>query len=236
MPPLKRRQRGSPKPDLPPAPTLAYEQQFQRQGLQLVAGIDEAGRGALAGPVVAGAVILPPDLPDLDLRLSGLRDSKKMTASQRDKFFDLIHEVAVAVSVGQCSAEDIDRIGIVPATRTAMQQAVADLHPAPDALLIDGVILSDLISLPQHALYFGDSIVLSIAAGAVIAKVTRDRLMAEADTSYPLYGFAQHKGYGTAAHRRALTQHGPCRIHRRSYAPVAQTGGPTQLPFRGLRR
>jgi len=201
-------------------PTLRLEHQLLAKGYHLIAGIDEAGRGAWAGPVVAAAVILPLDRRDLRAALRGVNDSKQLTARQRERFFDVIHEVALAVGVGGAGPGEIDRDGIVPATRTAMERAVAMLNPQPNALLIDSLNLQSLISLPQRSLNYGDSLSLSIAAASIVAKVSRDRALAALDARYPGYGFARHKGYGTAAHHAALKRLGVTEIHRKSYAPV----------------
>jgi ribonuclease HII len=203
-------------------PGLKLEYQLRRQGHRLIAGIDEAGRGAWAGPVVAAAVILPLDRPDLRAALKGVNDSKQLTARQRERWFDVIHGVALAVGVGGAGPGEIDRGGIVAATRAAMERAVAMLHPQPDALLIDAVNLQSLIPLPQRSLNYGDSISLSIAAASIVAKVNRDRLMGALDARYPGYGFARHKGYGTAAHHAALKRLGVTGAHRRCYAPVRE--------------
>jgi len=211
-------------------PTLRLEHQLLAKGYHLIAGIDEAGRGAWAGPVVAAAVILPLDRRDLRAALRGVNESKQLTARQRERFYDVIHEVALAVGVGGAGPGEIDRHGIVAATRAAMERAVAMLTPRPDALLIDAINLQSsqtpeaerrgLISLPQRSLNYGDSLSLSIAAASIVAKVSRDRAMAALDARYPGYGFARHKGYGTAAHHTALKRLGVTEIHRKSYAPV----------------
>ncbi|MBF8285427.1 MAG: Ribonuclease HII [Anaerolineales bacterium] len=201
-------------------PNLSLERRLRAQGYHLIAGIDEAGRGAWAGPVVAAAVILPLDRRDLRAALRGVNDSKQLTARQRERFYDVIHEVALAVGVGGAGPGEIDRHGIVAATRAAMERAVAMLTPRPDALLIDAINLQSLISLPQRSLNYGDSLSLSIAAASIVAKVSRDRAMAALDARYPGYGFARHKGYGTAAHHAALKRLGVTEIHRKSYAPV----------------
>ena len=203
-------------------PTLRLEHQLLAKGYHLIAGIDEAGRGAWAGPVVAAAVILPLDRRDLRAALRGVNDSKQLTARQRERFFDVIHEVALAVGVGGAGPGEIDRHGIVAATRAAMERAVAMLTPRPDALLIDAINLQSLISLPQRSLNYGDSLSLSIAAASIIAKVSRDRAMAALDARYPGYGLARHKGYGTALHKAALEELGVSEAHRRSYGPVAK--------------
>ncbi len=199
-------------------PDLTFEQTLWDSGILAVAGIDEAGRGAWAGPVAAGAVILPQH-PELQTLLAGVRDSKQMTARQRGEWAGRIRALATAWGVGFASAAEIDAEGILPATRLAMRRALQQLSPAPQHLLVDAVRLPQ-VSLPQQALIKGDARVLSIAAASVLAKTTRDALMIEQDALYPAYGFARHKGYGTAAHQAALEQLGPCPIHRASFAPV----------------
>ena len=194
-----------------PAEIQQFEQSLRQQGYQRIVGIDEAGRGALAGPVVAGAVILP-----INCQLSGVTDSKQLTPKKRAELFDEIHHTAVAVGVGCVENEEIDRINILQATMAAMAQAIAEITPAPDYALIDGTHLPE-ISLPAEAIPKGDLLIQSIAAASIIAKVTRDRLMVELDETYPGYRFRVHKGYGTLAHRQAIAQLGPCPIHRRSF-------------------
>lgn len=202
------------------APSLDEELALWHAGQRLVAGIDEAGRGAMAGPVVAAAVILPPDAPDALLRsLAGLRDSKLLTASQRDHYFDKIQRIALAAGVGTVSPLIIDTVGIAPAARLAMLGAISRLGYRPDHLLIDAFELPHPPA-PQRAIVRGDRKCLSIAAASVIAKVSRDRLMIELDRAYPDYGLARHKGYITQAHKLAVYRHGPSPIHRMSYAPV----------------
>ncbi|MCA9973096.1 MAG: ribonuclease HII [Anaerolineales bacterium] len=191
--------------------------------LQYVAGLDEAGRGALAGPVVAAAVILPLHDPDLATRLQGVDDSKKLTARQRERLFDVVQRHATSCGIGQAEAAVVDALGILPATRLAMQAALAQLAPQPEYLLIDGRIRLRHVPIQQAAIVRGDGRSLSIAAASILAKVTRDRLMVAHDAEYPLYGFAQHKGYGTEFHRAMLAAHGPCPIHRRSFAPLRPT-------------
>ena len=201
-------------------PSLRLEKKLLAQGYRLVAGIDEAGRGAWAGPVVAAAVILPLDNPKLSSLLSGVNDSKQLTAPQRDRLFEVIHSVAISIGIGGAGPGEVDGDGLLPATRQAMQRAVARLNPQPAALLIDAVNLQSLIALPQRFLNYGDSISLSIAAASIIAKVSRDRAMCALDARYPGYHFARHKGYGTAAHRAALEQLGVSAVHRKSYRPI----------------
>jgi ribonuclease HII len=202
-----------------PVPGLWHELDFKAEGLVIIAGLDEAGRGSWAGPVVAGAVILPVGQPGLAEVLHGVRDSKDCTPRQRDKLLQVILRVARAASDGMASAYEIDWMGVVPATRLAMRRALEKLSIAPQALLIDYVRLLR-VKLPQRNLVRGEDQSLSIAAASIVAKVTRDRYMIEQDTRYPGYGFAQHKGYGTPQHRAALAERGPCALHRRSFAPV----------------
>lgn len=186
-----------------------YERKYDARGL--MCGVDEAGRGPLAGPVVAGAVILPKNC-----RILYLNDSKKLSEKRREALFDEIKEKAVACSVGIVSAERIDEINILQATYEAMQEAVGNLTPAPQLLLNDAVRIPG-ISLPQVPIIKGDAKSLSIAAASVIAKVTRDRLMRQYDEAMPEYGFASHKGYGSASHIEALKKYGPSPIHRRTF-------------------
>ncbi len=200
------------------APTLEEEERLLLQGHSVIAGLDEAGRGCLAGPVVAAATILP--LAEDCLRLfAGVRDSKQLSAAQRERLYTVILERAVCVGVGVVSVEWIDRYNILRATRMAMQQALAALPVRPTYLLLDALRLPT-VRLPQLALIKGDARCLSIAAASVVAKVTRDRLMQALDEQYPGYGFARHKGYGTVEHQRALARLGPSPAHRRTFAPV----------------
>ncbi len=209
---------AAPRVPTPGQPDLREERALIRQGCKLVAGIDEAGRGAWAGPVVAAAVILP-IRPGKTLALPGVRDSKLLTSAQREAVFPTIHAMALAVGVGMAGHDEIDGLGIVPATRCAMIRAVEALAVRPDALLIDAVRLAGL-PLPQRVLFHADTLCLSVAAASIIAKVTRDRLMSELDTQYPGYGLARHKGYGTALHRKALAELGPSQIHRLTFSPL----------------
>ena len=194
-----------------PAEIQQFEQTLRQQGYQRVAGIDEAGRGALAGPVVAAAVVLP-----INCQISGVTDSKQLTPKRRSELFDEIRRTAVAVGVGRVDNEEIDRINILQATMGAMVQAITQIAPAPDYVLVDGTHLPEIF-LPAEAIPKGDTLVQSIAAASIIAKVTRDRLMIELDETYPGYGFQIHKGYGTLLHRQAIAQLSPCPIHRRSF-------------------
>lgn len=200
-------------------PDLAFETPYWQANL-LPAGLDEAGRGAWAGPVAAAAVILPPEAAILQA-LCGVRDSKLMTARQRYAWRSQIIAAALAWGVGFAAPEEIDALGIVPATRLAMQRALEQLDFPPQALLVDALKLP-AIPLPQQALIKGDRRCLSIAAASVLAKTARDDLMTGLDVIYPGYGFARHKGYGTKVHRAALAALGVSAVHRRSYAPVAE--------------
>jgi ribonuclease HII len=200
-------------------PTLNYEKHLWAAGYHRVAGLDEAGRGAWAGPVVAAAVILPSGEPGLQHRLASVRDSKTLSAPRREALLEVIQAYALAWSVGAVPPDEIDRQGIVPATREAMAMALQALSPAADYLLLDHLTLPD-VPLPQHSLPKGDVHVLSIAAASIVAKVSRDQMMGEFEARFPGYGFARHKGYGTAAHRAALLELGPSAIHRYSFAPL----------------
>lgn len=212
-------------PAQPQKPDLNYERALHQSGMISIAGLDEAGRGALAGPVVAGAVILPVGEEDLASRLCGVRDSKMMSPSQRDRWYDVIREVAVAWGTGWSTHQEIDDLGIVRATRVAMGRALHALPVSPDYLLLDYMLLRNELQ-PQTSLVRGDATCLSIAAASVLAKVSRDRAMIAMDRQHPGYGFARHKGYATADHRTALAELGPSPIHRRSFAPMAR-----QLPL-----
>ena len=214
-------------------PNLQEEQKLQAQGLKHIAGIDEAGRGAWAGPVVAAAVVLPLERPDLARILDGVRDSKQCTPRQRDELFGRIQKTALDIGVGSVPPRDIDAIGIVPATQRAMTQAVKQLKTIPDALLIDALQLPAL-KLPQSSLIKGDARSLSIAAASIVAKVTRDRMMISRDGQYGNYGFAQHKGYGTRQHQQTLALLGLSPIHRLSYSPLRKLTGDTDEAIRVL--
>jgi len=216
-------------------PNLREEMALYAEGYRHIAGLDEAGRGSWAGPVVAGAVILPIVRPDLSQEpvlseaspescrriegLEGVRDSKQLTPRQRERQYGIIKSAALAVGVGIVPPEEIDEIGIVPATRQAMGLAIAQLAPPPDFLLVDYLSLPEL-SASQKSITRGDALSLSIAAASIVAKVTRDRLMVELDARYPGYGFARHKGYGTPQHRESLARLGLSPIHRLSFAPM----------------
>jgi len=208
-----------------PEPTWAFETRAWARGARAVAGVDEAGRGPLAGPVVAAAVILDPDRP-----VPGVADSKVLSPARRETLFDEIHAHARAVGVAAVDHTEIDRINILQATLRAMARAVANLSEAPDFLqpdylLIDALTLPDA-PFPQEGIVKGDALSVSIAAASIIAKVTRDRMMAELDGRYPGYGFALHKGYPTDAHRRAIRRLGPCPVHRMTFRGVAPAAAP----------
>jgi ribonuclease HII len=206
------------KPVFPP-PSLVEENGLGAEGYRLIAGVDEAGRGALAGPVVAAAVILPPSPAFAWLQL--VRDSKELPAVKRESLFDLIKQDAVAVSVGIIAPQTIDVIGILNATKIAMCHAIEQLSSPPDYLLIDFLRLPQL-RISQKPITRGDKLCLSIACASIIAKVTRDRIMVELDQLHPGYGLADHKGYGTRKHVSCLRQNGPSPIHRHSFAPVRE--------------
>jgi ribonuclease HII len=189
-----------------------------RRGLGRVAGVDEAGRAPLAGPVVAAAVVLSPRLV-----ITGLDDSKRLDQAERELLFALIQARAVAVGVGIVDAQTIDRVNILEATRLAMRMALAGLEATPELVLTDFVAVPG-VEAPQRNLVRGDQRSASVAAASIVAKVTRDRLMDALDEEYPVYGFARHKGYPTPEHRRALREHGPCPVHRRSFVGVLAQG------------
>ncbi|MBR0416584.1 MAG: ribonuclease HII [Firmicutes bacterium] len=189
----------------------SYENALWDEGKLYVAGVDEVGRGPLAGPVVTAAVILPKDFSVL-----GVDDSKKLSPKKRDELFDLIMENAIAVSIGRREPDVIDEINILQATKAAMLDAINGLSVRPDHVLIDAVKL-DKLEIPQTSIIKGDAKSVSIAAASIIAKVTRDREMVEMDSVYPGYGFASNKGYGTKLHYEGLAKLGPCPIHRRSF-------------------
>lgn len=200
---------------------FGFEQELWSAGYTAIAGVDEAGRGAWAGPVVAAAVILPADPAVLAPLVGRVNDSKQLTPRRRAVMFDLIRQVALAVGVGSSPAAAIDRDGIVPATQQAMAAALAGLGRRCDFVLVDCLTLPALAA-PQRGIVHGDALSLSIAAASIIAKVTRDRWMCVQDAAQPGYGFARHKGYGTAAHAAALARLGPCPLHRRTFQPVRE--------------
>ncbi len=199
-------------------PNLAEERTLRDLGYGLVAGLDEAGRGAWAGPVVAAAVIFP-RFEEIPPALYDVRDSKLLSPHQREHCYEAILRYALAWAVGRSSPQEIDQYGIAPATRLAMMRAVAGLSVSPRFLLIDAMRL-EMLNIPQRSLIKGDRQCLTIAAASILAKVTRDREMVALDAALPQYGFAQHKGYGTPQHRAALRTWGPSPEHRRSFAPL----------------
>ena len=192
----------------------------------LVAGVDEAGRGPLAGPVVAAAVVLDDMRP-----IRGLNDSKKLSAAQRERLFDAVMAQALCTSVAVASAEEIDQLNILQATLLAMRRAVQGLRLRPNLVLVDGNRLP-VLDIRAEAIVKGDAKVAAISAASILAKVTRDRWCHELDARFPQYGFATHKGYGTAAHLAALREHGPCPEHRRSFAPVTEAA--SRQPLQGV--
>ncbi len=195
-------------------PTDIFEVEARRCGYRYIAGLDEAGRGPLAGPVVAAAVILP-----RCCRLPGLNDSKQLSEAERNRLYVAIRTRACIIGVGSASEQEIDGINILEATRLAMQRAIAAMSLVPDFLLLDALTIP-FVPIPQRAIITGDCLSQSIAAASVIAKVTRDRLMAEYHRAYPEYNFLSHKGYCTPEHLRLLKRYGPCAIHRRTFWPV----------------
>lgn len=201
-------------------PSLEHEKLLWAEGYTAVAGLDEAGRGALAGPVVAGAVVLPKGAEPGGV-WAEVRDSKILSPARREELAEAIRAAALAWAVGEAAPAEIDAIGIAPATRLAMQRAIDALSPRPDYLLLDWVRL-ERVNLPQESFTKGDARIVSIAAASILAKVHRDGLLVALDSRYPLYGFAGHKGYGAAAHLAAIERHGPCPQHRMSFAPMRQ--------------
>ena len=205
-----------------PCDRFEFERELWSRGIAQVAGVDEAGRGPLAGPVVAAAVILPHvwQHSGFDERLRDLNDSKQLTEAQRENFFSILTahpEVRFAIAI--VDAATIDRINILQATHRAMNEALAKLEPQPEHVLVDGKPVKTM-KLPNTAIVKGDAKSYSIAAASVLAKVTRDRMMLEFHAQFPDYGFAEHKGYGTPQHLAAIAEHGACPIHRRSFAPL----------------
>ncbi len=198
-------------------PSFAEEKKLEAQGYRHIAGIDEVGRGALAGPVVAAAVILPHhiDAP----WLNQVKDSKQLSPARREFLFHYIHEAATSIGIGMVRHEEVDAQGIIKATRLAMKLAIDQLSPPPESILIDYLSLPE-VPLPQKGITNGDSLCFSIACASIIAKVTRDYIMVKFNEIYPGYGLAQHKGYGTRKHFACLQRLGPCPIHRQSFNPV----------------
>jgi ribonuclease HII len=210
-----------------PTDRFQFERELWSRGATRIAGVDEAGRGPLAGPVAAAAVILPSLWGNLgfDERLRALNDSKQLTEVQREEFFSILTthpEISFAIALVDAAA--IDRINILQATHRAMNEALAQLQPQPEHVLVDGRPVKS-IRLPSTAIVKGDARSYSIAAASVLAKVTRDRMMLEFHEQFPAYGFAEHKGYGTPQHLAAIATHGPCPIHRRSFAPLKPVQG-----------
>jgi ribonuclease HII len=193
-----------------------FDKNYYDKGLKFIAGIDEAGRGPLAGPAVAAAVVLPPNHS-----IQGVNDSKKLTEKERNRLFDIIQREATAIGVGISDSRDIDSVNILQATLRAMEKAVNQISPLPDYLLIDGISRVSL-NIPQKTIKKGDSRSISIAAASIIAKVTRDRIMENYDKEYPCYGFAKHKGYGSAKHLEAIAKFGPSPIHRKTFRGVKE--------------
>jgi ribonuclease HII len=202
-----------------------FERSLAGQGYVKIAGVDEAGRGPLAGPVVSAAVVLPPDF-----QARGVTDSKKLTPGRREKLFAHIYDQAEAIGIGIVDALEIDRINILQAARLSMVLALANLGPSPDYVLVDGNFRLET-NLPHQPVVKGDSRSISIAAASIVAKVSRDRLMLRYHDDFPRYGFDRHKGYPTKAHKAAIAAHGPCRIHRRTFRGVLEyIDGPSSDP------
>lgn len=206
---------------------LLFEEKLRKEGFVRIAGVDEAGRGPLAGPLYAAACVLPNES-----FFDGLDDSKKLTEPRRRSLFHkLVEHPNVSYGIGRVSALEVDQLNVYQATLEAMKRAVEALHPPPEALLVDAMPLQ-FGKLPVESIIRGDSLSLSIAAASILAKESRDQEMRELDQEYPEYGFAKHKGYGTALHKKALAKHGPCPAHRRSFAPVREAQNPVAFPTR----
>lgn len=206
----------------------SFEKKLWSAGFSHIAGVDEAGRGALAGPVVAAAVVLPKGAENF-----GLRDSKKLTPARRESLFEEIKQRAVSIGIGVVGPTEIDRVNILKATLKAMDMALSFLSPPPDYILIDGNQTIKSSTLPQEAIVKGDDKSFSIAAASIIAKVTRDRLMTSLHEDYPLYNFPSHKGYGTEEHVSAINKYGPSSLHRKSFV-LKTRGREEQLSMLGL--
>jgi ribonuclease HII len=194
---------------------FSFDANYYDKGFRVFAGVDEAGRGPWAGPVVAAAVIFPPHIS-----IPGINDSKKLSAKQREEFFYKIHETALAIGVGIVGHTEIDSSNILKATFKAMEEAILSLQIKPELVLIDGSLKVPAIKIEQESIIAGDQKSAAIAASSIIAKVTRDRLMVEFSQKYPQYGFENHKGYGSKEHQTALLNFGPCEIHRKSFLPI----------------
>lgn len=199
-------------------PDLSFEEDLWKAGVTRIAGVDEVGRGALAGPVAAAALVLPPEPAVLE-QLAGVRDSKQLTPQQRSFWAEYLSQIAITWGIGYASQLEIDAQGIVPATRLAMQRAIESLAEAPQHLLLDFLFLPDCHT-PQTALVKGDTRSLSIAGASILAKTSRDALMRNLEDEYPGYGFASHKGYCTPSHVQAIHRLGPCPLHRYTFAPL----------------
>lgn len=189
-----------------------YEENLYKKGIKYIAGIDEAGRGPLAGPVVVGAVIMQPSSI-----IEGVNDSKKISETKREKLYEKITEEAIAWSVGIVNQEEIDEINILNATKKALTMAISNLNIKPEQIVVDALENIDTLNIPYNSIIKGDAKIYSISAASIIAKVTRDRIMREYDEVYPQYGFASHKGYGTAKHIQAIQEYGPCALHRKTF-------------------
>ena len=199
---------------------LQYEWRLWREGTKFVAGVDEAGRGPLAGPVVAAAVVFSPEV-----NLKEMKDSKKLSSRKREEFFGVISELALSVGVGVVSEKEIDRINILNASLEAMRLAVLNLRVEPEFILVDGNRKIPGLDIPQLAIIRGDELSLLVASASIVAKVTRDRLMLAYDKTYPQFRFDHNKGYGTKSHLEALEDYGPCELHRCSFKPVKLLAG-----------
>ncbi len=189
-----------------------YENDLRNKGYKYICGIDEAGRGPLAGPVVVASVIMPENS-----MIEGVNDSKKVSEKKREKLYDLILEEAISYGVGIIGQDEIDEINILNATKKGLTTSLKELTAKPDLIIVDALTHIDTLGIPYESIIKGDAKCYSISAASIIAKVTRDRIMREWDKIYPQYGFAQHKGYGTSAHINALKEYGPCPLHRRSF-------------------
>ena len=209
---------------------LATEQQYFRQGYRLIGGVDEAGRGPLAGPVVAACVVIGPEFQLDEPALELINDSKVLSAKKREQLFGLIRKKALAVEIGLADNQLIDKVNILQASFMAMRQAIRRLAIPPDYILLDGRFRLPKISQEQTAIIKGDAKVWTIAAASIIAKVSRDWLMQELDQKYPQYGFARHKGYGTKEHLENIQLYGPCPIHRLSFEPLKSRQAATLTP------